>query len=182
MADAAQRCPACPSWPWPQRQSSGSSPPARPPGRAHAGIPWRADSKPLTRSERRNIVIQVGIKLVLLLLLSIGFLVFMLRVCLPPLAPEDRDRLRIPRSFEGLMTLNVLVKKYRHQYGGRLLLSWTSVYLFLQAFAVPGSMYLSILAGAIWGPTLAYPLVICVRILFGAFCGDVGSLCSCSYS
>lgn len=64
------------------------------------------------------------------------------------------------------MVLNTLLKKYRDQYEGRLLVSWFVTYLFLQAFAIPGSMYLSILAGAIWGTAMAYPLVVCVRLPF----------------
>ena len=35
----------------------------------------------------------------------------------------------------------------------------------LQAFSIPGSMYMSILAGAMWGVPLALPIVCAVRAL-----------------
>jgi len=60
-----------------------------------------------------------------------------------------------------------LLKKYRDIYPYRILTSFICVYLYLQAFSLPGSMYLSILAGAIWGVVRSVPLV-CMLVATGA--------------
>ncbi|KAG5651924.1 hypothetical protein H0H81_006905 [Sphagnurus paluster] len=66
----------------------------------------------------------------------------------------DRPLLRIPKSFGQLQELNGLLKKYRDIYPYRIVHS-------LQAFSLPGSMYLSILGGAVWGVPRALPLACC---------------------
>jgi hypothetical protein len=42
---------------------------------------------------------------------------------------EDRDSLRIPKSFAQLQELNHLLKKYRDIYPFRVFVSYVSVYL-----------------------------------------------------
>ena len=89
----------------------------------------------------------------------------------------DRPLLRIPKSFAQLQDLNGLLKKYRDIYPYRILICYVITYLLyvqltfvisisnlvcsLQAFSLPGSMYLSILGGAVWGVARALPLVCC---------------------
>jgi hypothetical protein len=95
----------------------------------------------------------------------------------------DKPALRIPKSFADLQALNTLLKKYRDIYPFRIVICYVAVYLLcvlmipeslvllilgnlsLQAFTLPGSMYLSILAGAIWGMPRAIPLACSVSIL-----------------
>jgi len=86
---------------------------------------------------------------------------------LPRLEEVDRPKLKVPTSFTQLKDLNGLLQKYRTIYPFRTLLSFISTYLFLQAFSLPGSMYLSIVAGAVWGMSLALPLC-CACIATGA--------------
>jgi len=75
--------------------------------------------------------------------------------------------LRIPKSFAHLQDLNYLLKKYRDIHPFRVFLSYVVTYLFLQAFSLPGSMYLSILGGAVWGVPRALPLA-CACVATGA--------------
>lgn len=42
---------------------------------------------------------------------------------------EDKDKLRIPKNFDDLKTLNTLLKKYRNIYPYRILISFICVYL-----------------------------------------------------
>ena len=42
---------------------------------------------------------------------------------------EDKDKLRIPKNFDDLKTLNTLLKKYRDIYPYRILISFICVYL-----------------------------------------------------
>jgi uncharacterized membrane protein YdjX (TVP38/TMEM64 family) len=97
---------------------------------------------------------------------------------------EDRPLLRIPKSFAHLQDLNNLLKKYRDIYPFRIFISYVIAYLLsvplfylylprsnhllsLQAFSLPGSMYLSILGGAVWGVPRALPLA-CACVATGA--------------
>ncbi|KAG6873245.1 hypothetical protein C0995_001265 [Termitomyces sp. Mi166 len=80
---------------------------------------------------------------------------------------DDRPRLRIPKSFAQLQDLNALLKKYRDIYPHRIVVCYVITYLFLQAFSLPGSMYLSILGGAVWGVARALPLA-CTCVATGA--------------
>jgi len=90
--------------------------------------------------------------------------------------------LHLPTSFERLQELNQLITKYRSTYPYRILVCYVVVYLLyvvshslhsvthlfsLQAFSLPGSMYLSILGGALWGVPRALPLV-CILVATGA--------------
>jgi len=66
-----------------------------------------------------------------------------------------------------LQALNGLLKKYRDIYPYRIVVCYITTYLFLQAFSLPGSMYLSILGGAVWGVARALPLA-CACVATGA--------------
>jgi uncharacterized membrane protein YdjX (TVP38/TMEM64 family) len=88
-------------------------------------------------------------------------------IALPTLDDDDRPLLRIPKSFAQLQALNGLLKKYRDIYPYRIVVCYVTTYLFLQAFSLPGSMYLSILGGAVWGVARALPLA-CACVATGA--------------
>ncbi|WAR58105.1 hypothetical protein PtB15_5B337 [Puccinia triticina] len=95
----------------------------------------------------------------------------------PPAAPEkDLPALRIPTSFEALKKLNALLQIYKTAHYYRVLSSFVLLYLFLQTFSLPGSMYLSILAGAMFGVQVALPLV-CMCVGTGAMLCYLMSLC-----
>lgn len=93
--------------------------------------------------------------------ISTAFLGTVLWLALPKLDDIDRPMLKIPKSFAELQALNLLLKKYRDIYPYRIVVCYVTVYLFLQAFSLPGSMYLSILGGAVWGVPRALPLACC---------------------
>ncbi|KNZ55042.1 hypothetical protein VP01_2783g2 [Puccinia sorghi] len=102
------------------------------------------------------------------LALFCGLLVFSLVwTLLPPIDQKDLHILRIPTSFEALKKLNSLLQVYKTANYYRVLSSFVLIYLFLQAFSLPGSMYLSILAGAMFGVKVALPLV-CLCVGTGA--------------
>jgi uncharacterized membrane protein YdjX (TVP38/TMEM64 family) len=79
----------------------------------------------------------------------------------------DRPNVKIPRSFEQLKALNAVLQRYKDEYFFQVMLCWFVIYMFLQAFSIPGSMYMSIIAGAMWGVPLALPIV-CASVATGA--------------
>lgn len=112
-------------------------------------------------------LVQAAAQVVLIFVLCSLVLGGTLWLALPRVKPEDRHLLRIPRNFEDLQGLNALMKRYRRSAPLRVAVCWIATYLFAQAFCIPGSMYLSILGGAMWGVGLAVP-IICVVVAFGS--------------
>ncbi|KAG8884760.1 hypothetical protein FRB97_003281 [Tulasnella sp. 331] len=79
-------------------------------------------------------------------------------LALPPLDEADRISAKIPKTFEELKALNTLVKKLKTIYPIRTVICFIVSFLYVQAFSLPGSMYLAILGGAVWGVPVAIPL------------------------
>lgn len=107
------------------------------------------------------------LKMAAIFTVSTLFLGGTLWLALPTLDEEDRPDLRIPKTFAQLQALNALLKKYRDIYPYRIVVCYVITYLFLQAFSLPGSMYLSILGGAVWGVPRAL-LLACTCVASGA--------------
>ncbi|KAG6820312.1 hypothetical protein H0H93_002399 [Arthromyces matolae] len=120
-----------------------------------------------SRPSQRKVILNATLKMAAILAISTGFLSLALWVALPKLEDADRPRLAIPKSFAQLQDLNALLKKYRDIYPHRMVICYVIIYLFLQAFSLPGSMYLSILGGAVWGVPKALPLA-CTCVATGA--------------
>ncbi|KAH9481545.1 Transmembrane protein 41B [Psilocybe cubensis] len=108
-----------------------------------------------------KIIFNATLKMGLIFALSSLVLGGTLWLALPTLEEADRPLLRIPKSFVQLQQLNGLLKKYRDIFPYRIFICYVVTYLFLQAFSLPGSMYMSILGGAVWGVPRALPLACC---------------------
>ncbi|EKM78151.1 hypothetical protein AGABI1DRAFT_42515 [Agaricus bisporus var. burnettii JB137-S8] len=114
-----------------------------------------------SRPSSGKVILHATLKMACIFLVSTLLLGGVLWIALPTLDDADRPLLRIPKSFSQLQDLNGLLKKYRDIYPYRIVVCYVITYLFLQAFSLPGSMYLSILGGAVWGVTRALPLTCC---------------------
>ncbi|KAG7450949.1 uncharacterized protein BT62DRAFT_926617 [Guyanagaster necrorhizus] len=133
-----------------------------------AGAPsYGALPRSSSRTSSRRVIFNATLKMAAIFVVSTIFLGGTLWLALPTLEDVDRDSLRIPKSFAQLQALNTLLKKYRDIYPYRIFVCYVTTYLFLQAFSLPGSMYLSILGGAVWGVPFALPLA-CVCVASGA--------------
>ncbi|CAG5865517.1 unnamed protein product [Menidia menidia] len=65
---------------------------------------------------------------------------------------EEPSRLKFPSDLAELRELAELLQFYKTEHTGYVLLLFCSAYLYKQSFAIPGSSFLNILAGAIFGP------------------------------
>ncbi|TNN84468.1 Transmembrane protein 41A-A [Liparis tanakae] len=63
----------------------------------------------------------------------------------------EPSRLKFPSNLEELRELSELLQFYKTEHTGYVLLLFCSAYLYKQSFAIPGSSFLNILAGAIFG-------------------------------
>ncbi|KAI0648886.1 oxalate transporter [Trametes meyenii] len=115
----------------------------------------------------RRLLWNATLKMAAIFFISTVLLGGTLWLALPTLEEQDRPMLKIPKSFTELQALNTLLKKYRDIYPYRIVVCYVITYFFLQAFSLPGSMYLSILGGAVWGVPRALPLA-CACVATGA--------------
>ncbi|KAI0671954.1 oxalate transporter [Trametes maxima] len=115
----------------------------------------------------RRLIWNATLKMAVIFFVSTVLLGGTLWLALPTLEVQDRPMLKIPKSFVELQALNTLLKKYRDIYPYRIVVCYVITYFFLQAFSLPGSMYLSILGGAVWGVPRALPLA-CACVATGA--------------
>ncbi|KAH7106289.1 snare associated Golgi protein-domain-containing protein [Auriculariales sp. MPI-PUGE-AT-0066] len=113
-------------------------------------------------------LVRAGLEVLLLFILCALVLGGTLFLALPRISPDDQHLFKFPRSFDDLQGLNILLKKLKAEHNARIFVCWIATYLFVQAFCIPGSMYLSILAGALWGLAITAPLI--------CFCVACGSL------
>ncbi|XP_017537501.1 transmembrane protein 41A-A isoform X1 [Pygocentrus nattereri] len=122
--------------------------------------------------------------LVLVLLLASLYL-YLLSAHLPPARPPPSargdggpgegdslsgagaNRLKFPSDLEELRELAALLRLYQAEHSGYVLLLFCSAYIYKQAFAIPGSSLLNVLAGALFGPWLGL-LLACVLTTVGA--------------
>ncbi|KAM6985107.1 transmembrane protein 41A-A [Aplochiton taeniatus] len=83
---------------------------------------------------------------------------------------ESHDKysgLKFPSDLEELRELSELLKFYKREHTGYVLLLFSSAYLYKQSFAIPGSSFLNILAGALFGPYEGL-LLACVLTTMGS--------------
>uniref|UniRef100_A0A8C1YGH1 Transmembrane protein 41aa n=1 Tax=Cyprinus carpio TaxID=7962 RepID=A0A8C1YGH1_CYPCA len=77
------------------------------------------------------------------------------------------SRLKFPSDLDELKEMAELLQFYKTQHTGYVLLLFCSAYLYKQAFAIPGSSFLNILAGALFGTWYGL-LLTCVLTTVGA--------------
>jgi len=94
---------------------------------------------------------ELGTKTAILLLLVIFFTsalaMFLVWKTLPPIDPKDQEDLKFPSDIEDAKKLGNVLSRYKEQYYAQVLAGFLCVYIFLQTFAIPGSIFLSIISG-----------------------------------
>ncbi|XP_069790109.1 transmembrane protein 41A-like isoform X2 [Narcine bancroftii] len=78
--------------------------------------------------------------------------------------------LTFPSDLEELRVIAGLLHSYKAQHTGYVLLLFCSAYLYKQTFAIPGSSFLNILAGALFGPWLGLALCCILTAIGATFC------------
>ncbi|KAF9138414.1 hypothetical protein BGX30_009198 [Mortierella sp. GBA39] len=89
-------------------------------------------------------------KFFLILGLGTVVLVLVLQYTLPSVDEEHRKDMHFPHSLEDLEALRKILSVYMDKHYYRVLFGFLTIYLYLQTFSVPGSMWLSILGGALF--------------------------------
>jgi len=111
--------------------------------------------------------------LVILLIFALSlFIVFMVYSKFPNFDENEYQHLKLPSNIEDAKALGNVLSRYTEKYYHQVLGGVFIVYIFLQSFAIPGSIFLSILCGYLFSFYVALILV-CLCSAIGA------SLCFC---
>lgn len=81
----------------------------------------------------------------------------------------NETSLRFPSTLVELKELAILLKSYLREHSTYVCVLYVSAYIYKQALAIPGSFFLNVLAGAIFGVIRGFSLV-CVLTGIGASC------------
>ncbi|KAK8383467.1 hypothetical protein O3P69_015739 [Scylla paramamosain] len=107
--------------------------------------------------------------LVAIFLVSLSALTFVYKN-FPHLEEDEYQHMKLPRDIEDAKSLGRVLSHYKERYFSEVLAGVFVTYIFLQTFAVPGSIFLSILSGFLFRWELAL-LLICFCSATGAsFC------------
>ena len=116
------------------------------------------------------------VSIVLLFCLSVGWLYFLVTSAadyFPKLSQQQHDELiKFPSSLDDLKALSGMLSGLLADDLGSfyVLVLFASAYLFKQTFAIPGSVFLNVLAGALFGLGVGFSLA-CILTATGAtFC------------
>ncbi|KAL0296346.1 UNVERIFIED_CONTAM: putative membrane protein [Sesamum radiatum] len=73
---------------------------------------------------------------------------------------SDYSFLKLPRSLEDLQILRDNLESYTSDYTVQVLVGYCLVYIFMQTFMIPGTVFMSLLAGALFGVFKGVALVV----------------------
>ncbi|KAK0576134.1 hypothetical protein LWI29_012383 [Acer saccharum] len=118
---------------------------------------FKSDRFPLTRWEFAAFV---GV----FLLFASGL--FCIYLTMPP---ADYGKLKLPRTIAELRTLKDNLAMYASDYRAQFILGYCSTYIFMQTFMIPGTIFMSLLAGALFGVIRGLVLVV-FNATIGASC------------
>lgn len=76
------------------------------------------------------------------------------------LPESDYSFLKLPRTLEDLRVLRENLARYTMDYTIQVLVGYCTVYIFMQTFMIPGTVFMSLLAGSLFGVLKGLVLVV----------------------
>ncbi|XP_057510556.1 uncharacterized membrane protein At4g09580-like [Actinidia eriantha] len=73
---------------------------------------------------------------------------------------SDYSFLKLPRSLEDLQILRDHLESYTSDYTIQVLVGYCMIYIFMQTFMIPGTVFMSLLAGSLFGVFKGVALVV----------------------
>uniref|UniRef100_A0A182SXC3 VTT domain-containing protein n=1 Tax=Anopheles maculatus TaxID=74869 RepID=A0A182SXC3_9DIPT len=120
--------------------------------------PQQADED---RSARQSLIILAAIFFTSLFAMVYVYAMF------PELEESEKQYLKVPFDIEDAKQLGRVLDRYKDLYNVEVMFGIILVYIFLQTFAIPGSLFLSILSGFLYSFPVALTLV--------CFCSALGA-------
>ncbi|CBI18173.3 uncharacterized membrane protein At4g09580 [Vitis riparia] len=72
----------------------------------------------------------------------------------------EYGRIRLPRTISDLRMLKDQLATYANDYPAQFIMGYCSTYIFMQTFMIPGTIFMSLLAGALFGVVRGLFLVV----------------------
>ena len=72
---------------------------------------------------------------------------------------DIRAHLKFPKDLEELRTLSFTLTEYKDEHFSYVFFLFCLAYVYKQTFSIPGSAFLNLLAGHLFGVTIGFPLV-----------------------
>lgn len=106
------------------------------------------------------------------LALALASLLLLIVARMPALQPQELEVLRRfpPRSLPDLIAQRDVLLSYTASQPALVAGGYVGAYVLMQTFAVPGTLMLSVLAGALWGGRAALPFVAAVSTAGACSC------------
>ncbi|KAL2506245.1 SNARE associated Golgi protein family [Abeliophyllum distichum] len=89
----------------------------------------------------------------------LGFVLGLMGIYLT-MPASDYSFLKLPRSLQDLQILKDNLESYTSDYTIQVLVGYCLVYIFMQTFMIPGTVFMSLLAGALFGVFKGVALVV----------------------
>lgn len=90
-----------------------------------------------------------------------------------------RAHLKFPKDLEELRVLSFALTEYKNEHFTHVFVLFCLAYVYKQTFSIPGSVFLNLLAGHLFGISTAFPLV-CILTACGASFAFLLSRCFAS--
>jgi len=117
---------------------------------------------PLEKSSLRLAFLKI------LVIFSIGIVVLLGVFKLsPPLSEDEKKHVKLPKNMDDARALGNVLETYTEEYFGQVIYCYFTTYIFLQTFSIPGSVFLSVLAGYLFNTWMA--------MFFVCLCSAIGA-------
>ncbi|KAK9695074.1 SNARE associated Golgi protein [Popillia japonica] len=125
----------------------------------------RSQAEGLLNISTRTAVISVAV-----IFLSSIFALSLVYSSFPKLKPDEKQHIKIPWNIEDAKSLSLVLNQYKKDHYYSVLSGVFLSYVFLQTFAIPGSLFLSILSGFLFNFYTALVLVCTCSALGASLC------------
>jgi len=113
---------------------------------------------------------RTAVLLLLVIFLSSAAAMLAVWCTLPQVSPEDEKDFKFPKSINDTILLGQMLRRYKEQYYTQVLGGFLCTYIFLQTFAIPGSIFLSIISGFLFHFSIALTAVCFCSATGASFC------------
>lgn len=100
----------------------------------------------------------------------LGVLLCIIAYALRHLTEAQRARLSFPpTNLRQAQELGAVLSEYTNEHYTAVLLAHAAVYIYLQTFAIPGTVFANLLGGALFGMYIGFPLCLCYNTIGSVF-------------
>ncbi|KAJ8919295.1 hypothetical protein NQ315_003879 [Exocentrus adspersus] len=121
----------------------------------------------LSEAQKEPITTRFATIAVLLIFISSLFTLFLVYRTFPNVTEEEKLHIKLPWNIEDAKQLGIVLNRYKSDHYYQVMAGVFVSYIFLQTFAIPGSLFLSILSGFLFPFFVALTLV-CTCSMVGA--------------